>query len=247
MMGKSHMVVTTGVINISLLGSYFLKTWEDSGTLDKVDVSFIHDSAVHTVSFLKFLIFEANSIFMSVFSLNWHDMGHFFNGYTAVDSHFSFGIILHILLLFLLGIIGSILPDIDSETSYLGRYFPFSKYIPHRTITHTIWAILCLMGIGYFVSSPYYNMMVFGYFWHILEDTFSKQGIAWFNPFSGYVTYGSGAVMKRGRKPKFFYYRTGSRREKIIRYIFTGINWMSGAVWLWIIFVGITGMSVVMK
>lgn len=108
--------------------------------------------------------------------------------------------------------IGLLLPDIDAETSTLGRYVKFiSRAIPHRTITHTIWAVLLLAGATWYFESPLLLALTLGYFLHILQDTFSKQGIAWFYPIIGrYDTYASGATMKRGRKGNFAYSAGGS-------------------------------------
>lgn len=115
--------------------------------------------------------------------------------------------------------LGSLLPDIDSEKSTIGRYFgPISKSIPHRTITHTIWAVAFIAGLGWYFDSVHVLVLAAGYALHILQDTFSRQGIAWFYPiFGGYDHFGSGTVMKKGRKPKLAY-RTGGTGETTLFY-----------------------------
>lgn len=95
------------------------------------------------------------------------------------DSNYSFQLAL-ILLSFSLG---SVLPDIDSEDSTIGKYIkPISRMIPHRTITHTIWAVLLIGGAAWFFQSIYLFALAVGYAVHIAEDSFSEQGIRWFYP-----------------------------------------------------------------
>jgi membrane-bound metal-dependent hydrolase YbcI (DUF457 family) len=95
------------------------------------------------------------------------------------DSNYSFQLAL-ILLSFSLG---SVLPDIDSEDSTIGKYIkPISSMIPHRTITHTIWAVLVIGVAAWFSQSIYLFALAVGYAVHIAEDSFSEQGIRWFYP-----------------------------------------------------------------
>src|SRR5690554_7007684 len=78
---------------------------------------------------------------------------------------------------------GVLLPYIDSETSTLGRYVkPIARVIPHRTFTHTLWAVLVLGILSVFVDNGYLYMLTLGYTLHIVEDTFSRQGICWLYP-----------------------------------------------------------------
>lgn len=124
-------------------------------------------------------------------------------------------------LLFLLSLfmLGSLSPDIDSESSSIGRYVaPVARLIPHRTITHTVWAVLLLCGAAWYVDSLYLWAFALGYSLHIVEDSFSRQGICWFYPFfSNYKTYSSGAVVKSGRSTRFTY-RTGGMFESVVFY-----------------------------
>lgn len=79
--------------------------------------------------------------------------------------------------------LGTILPDIDSPNSTIGKYVkPISELIPHRTITHTLWAVLLLGGLTWWFESIYLLALTLGYTLHILEDSFSKQGIRWLYP-----------------------------------------------------------------
>lgn len=163
---------------------------------------------------------SVNNVFMTYLGVEWPDKS------LVLDTGLSFdilylGLLCHLFSIVALSVFGSLLPDIDTSTSTLGRFVPFiGAIIPHRTITHTIWIIL-IFGIGIFCfgGNAYIIAVWIGYILHVVEDTFSKQGIAWFYPIDGYRTYGSGAVVKRGRNPKFFYYRTGSDREIGIFYV----------------------------
>lgn len=204
MLGKTH-VVTTGALM--------------TGTMC---VSYIID---HSVGLSSSFVGTINNVFTTYLGIDWAIE-------REVSSGFSFdvlqlGLVSHLIILLLLTLLGSLLPDIDTPTSTLGRFVPFiGAIIPHRTITHTIWIVL-VMGIAIFIfgGNAYFIALWIGYILHIIEDTFSRQGIAWFYPIDGYRTYGSGAVVKRGRDPKFFYYRTGSDTE-------TGIFYVALVFWL---------------
>jgi inner membrane protein len=66
-------------------------------------------------------------------------------------------------------VLGSLLPDIDKGSSILGRYFPLSFIIPHRTVTHCIlFIILC------YAISPY---LAVGVLTHYILDMLNPDGI----------------------------------------------------------------------
>lgn len=118
-------------------------------------------------------------------------------GFDFYSKDFSMFLFLIISVLGL--VIGALLPDIDSKNSILGRYVPFIQDIfGHRTITHTIWVVLGLFIINYFFGNTFTWMISIGYLLHIIQDSFSRQGVDWFWPFGkGYKSYG-GATVKRG-------------------------------------------------
>ncbi|WP_078598658.1 metal-dependent hydrolase [Evansella clarkii] len=116
---------------------------------------------------------------------------------------------LTITLMLLFFALGTILPDIDSETSTLGRYVtPISRAIPHRTITHTIWIVLLAAGVAWYTESVYLLALALGYTLHIVEDSFSKQGIRWFYPVPKWRR-------KRGSY-RSFVYETGGFGENVV-------------------------------
>ncbi len=87
-------------------------------------------------------------------------------------------------------IIGSLLPDIDSPRSYIGRVMPFAS-VPierrwgHRTITHSL---LCLLALSV-VTLPLlayqtacYAAVLLGYMSHLIADSATKSGVPLFYP-----------------------------------------------------------------
>ena len=89
-------------------------------------------------------------------------------------------------------IIGSVLPDIDSPRSYIGRVLPFAS-IPieqqwgHRTITHSL---LCLLALSFMIwplliwQPACYAAVILGYMSHIVADCATKSGVPLFYPHS---------------------------------------------------------------
>lgn len=109
--------------------------------------------------------------------------------------------------------IGALLPDIDSQESTLGRYIkPLNKLVPHRTYTHTIWAIGLLYALSVYFDSIYLLAMTLGFFIHIVQDSFSLSGINWLYPFSFSHKYNKKYTIIPVR------YRTGDKGERIIYY-----------------------------
>lgn len=111
---------------------------------------------------------------------------------------------------FALFTLGALLPDIDSEYSWLGRFLHLN--VKHRTWTHSIWPVLALCAWAYF--QPLVWALVAGYAIHLLSDMPSKMGICLFYPYPGFREYNSGARVKRGRH--IWIYKTGSKREALL-------------------------------
>lgn len=203
MLGKTHIVTTGALMTGAFVGSYVLYT-------NPPDVVVISR-----------LIETFNEPFMRMFGFDWNQASLV----TNLLNKAHIGLLFHTIFLIAMSCFGALLPDIDTSTSLLGRYVPFiGAVVPHRTITHTLWAVLSLGLPTYFINDPYIYALWFGYVLHIIEDSFSRQGIAWLYPFTTYTHYGSGAVVKKGRNPKWFYYRTGSATE-------TGIFYVMSVAW----------------
>ncbi|MFH1770441.1 MAG: metal-dependent hydrolase [archaeon] len=86
------------------------------------------------------------------------------------------------LLFLLLLIIGSLLPDIDRSSSYLGR---FAGTLPlvfsHRGFFHSAYAMILFSAVVYFIGG-FLLAIAFsiGYFSHLVFDSFTKKGVAFF-------------------------------------------------------------------
>jgi len=87
--------------------------------------------------------------------------------------------------------VGSLLPDIDTPASAIGRLFaPLSVYIErrfgHRTITHSLigWLIFSFIGLPLLIlrAPQVYLCFVLGIFSHILLDAVNKSGVPLFYP-----------------------------------------------------------------
>ena len=131
---------------------------------------------------------------------------------------------------------GSLLPDIDSKSSVLGRFL----YVPvqHRTWTHSVWFVIPLLLLG--IIHPVLRFIWVGCLLHILADEFSRGGVCFLYPVHTYKRYDSGAFVARGHKVKL--YHTGQKSEIICVVCFVVISFLvcilarSGLVvfWRWI-------------
>ena len=116
-------------------------------------------------------------------------------------THMSFGVLLTEFILTSLGIepntttlalsgIGSLLPDIDTPKSALGRIFPFSKIIEHkyghRQITHSwifiVLSILFFSPFILFLGFLKYAGIIIGIISHIMIDMANPSGVPLFYP-----------------------------------------------------------------
>lgn len=217
MMGKTHVVSSLAALHMGLIGYAFIATRSPANdTLQDFQV-FGHSIhlpntlleyglTVLSVILFVFLLLRMGrrkmlfvylvGIFASLFLLDW-----FSNSAEPLS----------VALILLTFTLGTLLPDIDSEESSIGRYFGLlSRIIPHRTITHTIWIVIMLAAAAWSLQSIYLAALTLGYTLHILEDSFSNQGICWFYPVIGkYVTRSDGKTMKVGRNTTFAYTQGG--------------------------------------
>lgn len=107
--------------------------------------------------------------------------------------------------------LGALLPDIDEESSYIGkRTFFISRFINkvfgHRGLTHWLitWLILSLILFALF-HNWFVIALSIGYLLHLCEDRFSVSGLHWLMPFSDKrFAFPSSSVIV---------YRTGSLKE----------------------------------
>jgi len=120
--------------------------------------------------------------------------------------------------------LGSILPDIDTTGSGIGKIvLPLSIFLErkygHRTITHsllgTVIFALIFSPILLFHGSSFYNCLVFGILNHIVLDAANKTGIPLFYP------HLSRAVIPNNER---FRILTGSREEYVFLAVIIGIT-----------------------
>lgn len=141
-----------------------------------------------------------------------------------VTDNFLINPVSNIVLLLATGI-GASLPDIDEYNSTTSRksIINFSLFLRHRGITHSLLGWLVFSTILYFVMNHFSPItlsmskppnywesiwlgLVIGYLLHLIEDSFSRQGVAWLTPFSN----------KKRRKKKFLHYKVGGPFEKAV-------------------------------
>ena len=105
--------------------------------------------------------------------------------------------------------VGSVLPDIDTKASFLGKKVPFlSGFLKHRTFTHSL--VFCALSA---LVSPY---LFLGVLSHIIMDMCNPKGVQLFFPLWDNIRF---PIINH-------LFITGSKAEKILRYllyIVTGI------------------------
>lgn len=101
--------------------------------------------------------------------------------------------------------VGALAPDIDSPSSKGSKIIrvPLYKYLRHRGMTHSLLAWGLFTGLTYLLMALFMDMslifdpmthfvfniwigLVAGYGLHLVEDSFSLDGIRWLAPFSKY-------------------------------------------------------------
>jgi len=92
-------------------------------------------------------------------------------------------------------LLSTIVADIDSENSFLGRFFkPLNFFVKHRGIVHSLFFVVFIS----IILAVYFPITSFGFFLgfsiHLICDSFTKDGIEVFWPFKtkvyGFVTTG---------------------------------------------------------
>lgn len=118
---------------------------------------------------MDYKVHLASGVLISLLIIN-------FLGYNAFTLD---NIIIHILILLF-----SILPDIDIHDSKVGKSFGiFSKFIQtvfgHRGFFHSLWIVFFL----YIILLPFgYEIAVYGYLGHLIVDMITKDGVKLFYP-----------------------------------------------------------------
>ena len=90
--------------------------------------------------------------------------------------------------------IASLLPDIDTSKSSIGRlFFPLSSWLEtrtvHRGITHSFFATglitLATYPLAFLGYAHLWQALILGYFWGWFADVFTKSGVEAFYPSRG--------------------------------------------------------------
>ncbi len=109
-------------------------------------------------------------------------------------THLLFGIFIYLVLLHynlinssFLGVIvlifAILIPDIDSETSKLGRKIkPISQSFKHRGFFHSLLFGILMSGVFYYSNSGFYLEFIIGYFSHLVLDLFNYKTVQLFWP-----------------------------------------------------------------
>lgn len=114
--------------------------------------------------------------------------------------------------------VGAIFPDIDHPNSYIGKRMPVTsngmrKLFGHRGIVHSLVGAIALTAVVRFLlltlhlPSEWGTWFLMGFIAHLVEDSFSRYGIAWFQPiYNKNIQFGF----------KQIYYKTGGTSEWVI-------------------------------
>lgn len=149
--------------------------------------------------------------------------GHVVLAITPLSLIYGLGVLQHPFML-LAVIVGSLLPDIDEQGSYIGRKLFFVSGIfkdlgiEHRGFTHFLIVPLSIMLISYLtMDGGWLFWLGFGILMHDVGDLITRSGIkSFFYPlFEGKRT---------GLLPKKYRFKTFSFTEKVIIFILLIIN-----------------------
>lgn len=116
---------------------------------------------------------------------------------------------------------GNLLPDVDNEDNSIGFHLP----VEHRKWFHTAYAVALLLCLGFL--HPVFCGLGLGYFTHLFWDQFSRMGLCWFLPVSGYRRYPGGAKVKKGWHPVLYVDRF---TEWLVALAVLGVGLVA---WLW--------------
>lgn len=114
--------------------------------------------------------------------------------------------------------LGAVFPDIDEPNSYIGRRMigisnSMKVVFGHRGLIHSLTGLIAVTFFFYLGHTTFglplelVHWFAFGYLAHLIEDSFSKKGIAWLQPLS-----------KKRFQSGFnrIYYNTGGILENIL-------------------------------
>ncbi|WP_051966249.1 metal-dependent hydrolase [Thermanaerosceptrum fracticalcis] len=116
-----------------------------------------------------------------------------------------------------IGMVASLLPDIDEPGSMISRKIPIIPYIisllGHRTITHSLIGLVLFSGFLFVYAKEYLMVGGVAYLSHLILDTLTPAGVPWFYPL--------------GRNYSLGLFRTGGLTEAL----YLVLLFVAGAVW----------------
>lgn len=123
-----------------------------------------------------------------------------------------------------LGALGGLLPDIDHPNSSISRRLPplrlFTFWMPHRTYTHSLFAVVLVMFAGITFAGFQGAALAMGYMMHVVADMMTFSGVPILIPVS------------RARwhlLPRFFRIDTGGMTETMLAVAVIAVNvYLSG-------------------
>lgn len=82
--------------------------------------------------------------------------------------------------------LGSLIPDIDHAKSVVGKVIPVAGIfnMQHRGWTHSLLGLIIFIAIIAIINTSLIMGFALGYVLHLLVDTLTPMGIAWFYPLS---------------------------------------------------------------
>lgn len=193
MLGRNHMIVHC----CSVLDVYAATVWFGRQKI-------VPDTAMRFLSFLQ------NQAWYWTPKVVKNVVTHFLKPFPYTVSFFGvmFPKEISFLLCFLAFLFGSILPDIDSKNSLLGKHMPFT--LQHRGWCHTIWFSLPFFMLSVFFF-PFFWMGI-GMLLHLFWDSFSAAGLSFFSP--ARVPNGQMSYALFGHRLRF--YHTGKMSEYVV-------------------------------
>jgi len=136
-------------------------------------------------------------------------------------------------VLFLLVLLGAILPDLDYPYSFIGGLFPsvsklLFKHFGHRGLLHSIYIPVTMIFDYFFWHNHYYLVFCIAYTSHIIIDMLTKSGVRLLYPSDYSFTILDGEL------------ESGSTKSNVLITVFSVIgfiiwrlygNWIISLIW----------------
>ena len=109
-----------------------------------------------------------------------------------------------------LGVFMSILPDIDTPYSFIGKLLkPISKFINkrcgHRSVTHSFLALLTVSVFGFLINNQIGLVLMIGYSLHLFFDMLNPSGVPLLYPDCTSFVIFSGIIPVKGVRENWLF------------------------------------------